>query len=44
MPVVAEWGYKAPNGELLGEDQPYRSDTNSLWMSQADIREFIAKI
>jgi UDP-N-acetylglucosamine 4,6-dehydratase len=44
MPVVAEWGYKSPDGEFLAEGQPYRSDTNTLWMSQEDIREFIEKI
>ena len=44
MPVVAEWGYTAPRGELMGEGLAYRSDTNTLWMSENDIREFIAKI
>jgi UDP-N-acetylglucosamine 4,6-dehydratase len=44
MPVVAEWGYAAPDGELMGEGLAYRSDTNSLWMTETDIREFIARI
>ena len=44
MPVVAEWGYSPPEGELMGEGLAYRSDTNTLWMSETDIREFIAKI
>lgn len=44
MPVVAEWGYSPPKGELMGEGLAYRSDTNTLWMSETDIREFIAKI
>jgi UDP-N-acetylglucosamine 4,6-dehydratase len=44
MPVVAEWGYEKPSGELMGEGLPYRSDTNSLWMSESDIREFIASL
>ena len=44
MPVVAEWGYTAPEGELMDEGLAYRSDTNSLWMTEADIREFIARI
>ena len=43
MPVVAEWGYKVPDGELMGEGLPYRSDTNTLWMSRDDIKEFISK-
>jgi UDP-N-acetylglucosamine 4,6-dehydratase len=44
MPVVAEWGYKQPVGEMMGEGLPYRSDTNSIWMSQDDIKKFIANI
>lgn len=44
MPVVAEWGYIQPDGELMGEGLAYRSDTNSLWMTESDIREFIARI
>jgi UDP-N-acetylglucosamine 4,6-dehydratase len=44
MPVVAEWGYKQPVGEMIGEGLPYRSDTNSIWMSQDDIKKFIANI
>jgi UDP-N-acetylglucosamine 4,6-dehydratase len=43
MPVVAEWGYLAPKGELVEEGVAYRSDTNSQWMTEADIREFILK-
>jgi UDP-N-acetylglucosamine 4,6-dehydratase len=43
-PVVAEWGYSSPEGELMGEGIAYRSDTNSLWMTETDIREFIARI
>lgn len=41
MPVVAEWGYKSPDGSKMGEGQAYRSDTNDIWMSQEDIRKFI---
>ena len=44
MPVVAEWGYIPPDGELMGEGLAYRSDTNSLWMTETDIREFIERI
>jgi UDP-N-acetylglucosamine 4,6-dehydratase len=44
MPVVAEWGYTPPDGEFMGEGLAYRSDTNSLWMTETDIREFIARI
>ena len=41
MPVVAEWGYVPPNGNLMPEGQAYRSDTNDLWMSKEDIRAFM---
>lgn len=43
MPVVAEWGYKAPIGAQMPEGQAYRSDTNELWMTQKDIANFISK-
>ena len=43
-PVVAEWGYHVPKGELMDEGSAYRSDTNDMWMSQADIRDFISRL
>jgi UDP-N-acetylglucosamine 4,6-dehydratase/5-epimerase len=42
-PVVAEWGYQAPNGEQMQEGHAYRSDTNEMWMTEEDIKNFIAK-
>jgi UDP-N-acetylglucosamine 4,6-dehydratase/5-epimerase len=42
-PVVAEWGYKAPAGKTMDEGHAYRSDTNEIWMTQEDIKNFIAK-
>lgn len=44
LPVVAEWGFHAPKGKLMPEGQPYRSDTNDLWMSTSDIENFIKKM
>jgi UDP-N-acetylglucosamine 4,6-dehydratase len=41
IPVVAEWGYEPPKGRTMPEGQAYRSDTNDLWMSEADIKNFI---
>jgi len=41
-PVVAEWGYEAPKGARMIEGQAYRSDTNDLWISESDIKNFIA--
>ena len=44
MPVVAEWGYNPPNGQLMAEGSAYQSNTNDLWMSQDDIRKFLTEI
>jgi UDP-N-acetylglucosamine 4,6-dehydratase len=42
-PVVAEWGYEAPNGKQMQEGHAYRSDTNDMWMTEEDIKNFIAE-
>ena len=42
-PVAAEWGFIPPTGEKMPEGHAYRSDTNDTWMSQEDIKKFIAK-
>ena len=43
-PVVAEWGYELPKGATMPEGQAYRSDTNDLWMSELDIKNFIKSL
>ena len=43
-PVVAEWGYSAPNGQTMPEGQAYRSDTNDMWISALDIKKFIDQL
>jgi UDP-N-acetylglucosamine 4,6-dehydratase len=43
-PVVAEWGYKPPTGPRMPEGQAYRSDTNDIWMSESDIKNFIKNL
>ena len=43
-PVVAEWGYEPPQGLRMPEGQAYRSDTNDLWMSESDIKNFIKNL
>lgn len=43
-PVVAEWGYKMPEGQKMPEGTAYRSDTNELWISKSEILEFIDQI
>lgn len=42
-PVIAEWGYYPPAGITMEEGRAYRSDTNDVWMTQEDIKNFIAK-
>lgn len=44
MPVVAEWGYKIPNGTPMKDGSAYRSDTNPEWMSQSDLKKFIENL
>ncbi len=44
MPVVAEWGYETPKGEFMPEGKAYKSDTNDLWMTEDDIRNYLKKI
>jgi UDP-N-acetylglucosamine 4,6-dehydratase len=41
MPVAADWGFLQPEGDLMKPGTAYRSDTNDLWMSQADISKFL---
>ena len=43
-PVVAEWGYEEPIGEKMPEGQAYQSNTNDLWMSEKDIKNFLENI
>lgn len=43
-PVVAEWGFVGPKGQPMKEGSAYRSDTNDLWMSQADIKNFLENL
>jgi UDP-N-acetylglucosamine 4,6-dehydratase len=43
-PVVAEWGYSAPEGQMMPEGQAYRSDTNDMWISASDIKKFIDQL
>lgn len=43
-PVVAEWGYEPPFGSKMPEGQAYKSDTNDMWMSESDIKNFIKNL
>jgi UDP-N-acetylglucosamine 4,6-dehydratase/5-epimerase len=43
-PVVSEWGYEPPKGSQMPEGIGYRSDTNELWMSELEIKNYIEKL
>ena len=43
-PVVAEWGFEQPKGIAMPEGVAYKSDTNDLWMSESDIKNFIKNL
>jgi UDP-N-acetylglucosamine 4,6-dehydratase/5-epimerase len=40
-PVVAEWGYKFPEGKKMAEGAAYQSNTNDLWMTTESIGQFL---
>ena len=40
-PVVADWGYKPPVGEVVPDGFAYRSDLNTHWMSIDAIAEYL---
>ena len=42
-PVIAEWGYLPPEGIVMEEGRAYRSDTNDVWMTQEDIKNFVSQ-
>ena len=44
MPVISDWGYKPPKGIKMLEGKAYRSDTNDLWMSELEIKNFIERL
>jgi UDP-N-acetylglucosamine 4,6-dehydratase len=40
-PVISEWGYSIPKGKLMEEGTAYKSDTNSLWISETEIKKYL---
>lgn len=44
MPVVAEWGYQTPKGMKMEEGKAYRSDSNDLWMTELELKNFIDEL
>lgn len=41
LPTIANWGFKAPEGETLPEGFAYQSDSNDLWLDAQAIREVL---
>jgi UDP-N-acetylglucosamine 4,6-dehydratase/5-epimerase len=42
LPTIADWGdFVAPQGEPLPDGFAYRSNTNDLWLSAADIQKLL---
>lgn len=39
----SEWAYVEPKGDKLPEGFSYKSDTNDLWLTQREIKDFIKK-
>ena len=44
LPVVAEWSFDPPKGEVMSERTAYASDTNDLWIDSAEMAEFIERM
>jgi UDP-N-acetylglucosamine 4,6-dehydratase len=44
LPVVAEWSFDPPKGEIMSERTAYASDTNDLWIASAEMAEFIERM
>ena len=44
LPVVAEWNFNIPEGEVMKERTAYASDTNELWLGSSDMAEFIERM
>lgn len=42
-PVIAEWGYVSPKGSKMRDGQAYQSNTNDLWITEKEMREFLDK-
>ena len=40
-PTIAEWGFKPVEGQSVPVGFSYRSDTNDLWMSAAELRNIL---
>jgi UDP-N-acetylglucosamine 4,6-dehydratase len=40
-PIFSFWGYNNPIGKKVDEGYSYRSDTNTDWITEEDLRKFI---
>jgi UDP-N-acetylglucosamine 4,6-dehydratase len=41
LPIITEWEYNPPSGEKLPEGFVYNSNTNSEWLTEDEIRNFL---
>lgn len=44
LPVIAEWDFKIPVGKPMKDGYSYSSNTNDLWVSESEIKNFIANL
>lgn len=44
LPVVAEWNFNIPEGEVMKERTAYASDTNELWLSSSEMADIIERM
>ena len=44
LPVVAEWNFNIPEGEVMKERTAYASDTNELWLDASGMAAFIERM
>lgn len=44
LPIVTEWNFIIPEGEVMNERTAYASDTNELWLDSSDMARFIERM
>jgi UDP-N-acetylglucosamine 4,6-dehydratase len=44
LPTVTEYNFNVPEGNFIEDQHSYASNTNDLWMSEADLKKYIEEI
>ena len=44
LPTVTEYNFNVPAGNFIKDQHAYASNTNDLWMSEADLKKYIEEI